>query len=193
MEFAVPKKNRLMVSSTLTERRVEDLIRFFAIGFLPRDVARATGLSVPTCYRVHRYMLVRLYAVGWLQDDEEMQMSLGHIPDGMSRLAEYKARVMKQHRGFEKPFTKELENRKYNSLFLHAAIYEQVHTNYLYPIESPTDIDLSHAWIKTMMMVANDLIRIVRKSGPLNANVTGEQLMRAREDFLEGINRKIMR
>ncbi len=123
----MPMKNRFMAATTLTERDVLKLIFLFVLGSLPRENARITKLSVPTCYRFHQHMLARLYDVGWVMEDEGVLKMISEDARVRARFAAYKEKCMKQHRGFENEFKKKVESMKYNALYVHTHLYERTY------------------------------------------------------------------
>lgn len=182
-----------MAATTLSERDVENLIFLFAMGALPRQYARTLKLSVPTCYRFYENMLARLYDVGWIVDDEGAKKMMADDPGIIARFAAWKERAMRQHRGFESEFKREVENMKYNALYMNMQVYERTYAAELASKSKPTEEDRRLAKLKIIKMVANDLIRIVLHTGPLNREPGMEQLAKAYEKFTQSFERKVIK
>lgn len=186
-------KNRFIVSTTLSERDVLKLIFLFVLGSLPRESARTLKLSVPTCYRFHQLLLARLYDVGWVMEDEGVFKMMSEDPEVRARFAAYKEKSMKQHRGFENEFKKQVENMKYNALYVNLHLYERTYAAELASIPNPTREDKRRARFKIAGMVTHDIVRIILQTGPLNREPTDEQLVKAYKRFTQSVARKVIK
>lgn len=186
------KKNRFLASSTLSERDCLKLIYLFALGSLPRENARITKLSVPTCYRFHEHMLARLHDVGWMMEDEGVFKTLSEDEEVRERFAAYKEECMKRHRGFENAYREAVEGWKYNALYVHLRFYQRTYAAELASKPNPTKEDKLRAEANITAMMVNDIVRIILQTGPLNKEPTYEQLVKAYERFSQSMERKII-
>jgi hypothetical protein len=186
-------KNRFMAASTLSERDVLKLIFLFVLGSLPRESARTLKLSLPTCYRFHDYMLIRLHSVGWVMEDEGVFKTISEDPEVRARFAAYKDKSMRQHRGFENEFKKQIESMKYNALYIHLHFYERTYAAELASIPNPTREDKRRARFKIAGMMTHDIVRIILQTGPLNRWPSEEQLHKAYRTFTQSMERKVVK